>query len=90
MKQFQVINSESPEEEKARQNMRSKKEAKMTLGFYFLYFLWSILTAYGLGSGNPEEYVLIFGFPAWFFFSCILGYPLACIAVYFLVKKFFV
>ncbi len=29
--------------------------------------------AYGLGSGNPKEYTYVFGFPAWFFYSCIAG-----------------
>ncbi len=65
------------------------KEAKVTLFLYFSYFLWSILSAYGLGSSNPDEYSYILGFPAWFFYSCILAYPLCCIAVYFLVQHFF-
>ncbi len=69
--------------------LQSKKEAKYTLLLYAAYFLWSVLTAYGLGSGDIEEYNYIFGFPAWFFFSCILAYPLCCIFVYILIKKVF-
>ncbi len=67
----------------------SKKEAKWTLFVYILYFLWSILTAYGLGSKPVQEYNYIFGFPEWFFYSCILAYPLACILVYLLTKTVF-
>ncbi len=68
---------------------QSKREAKFTLLLYLVYFLWSILFAYGLGSGNPNNYTLIFGFPAWFFFSCIVAYPLCCIGVYVLIRKVF-
>lgn len=67
----------------------SKKEAKWTLIVYCIYFLWSIGTAYLLGSKNPYEYSYILGFPSWFFYSCILSYPLVCITVYILIKKVF-
>ncbi len=68
---------------------KSSKEAKYTLILYLCYFLWTIASAYGLGSSSPEEYSYILGFPAWFFFSCILAYPLCCIAVYFMLQNFF-
>ncbi len=71
------------------ENKQIKKEVGSTFLLYFAYFLWSIVTAYGLGSGDVEEYTYIMGFPAWFFFSCILGYPLCCFAVYLLIKKIF-
>lgn len=29
--------------------------------------------AYGLGDQDPTAYTYIFGFPAWFFYSCIAG-----------------
>ncbi len=67
----------------------STKEAKVTLLLYFSYFAWTILSAYGLGTLDVEEYTYILGFPAWFFYSCILAYPLCCLAVYFLTKHFF-
>ena len=28
--------------------------------------------AYGMGGGDPTEYTYIMGFPAWFFYSCIV------------------
>ncbi len=65
------------------------KEAKYTLLIYLAYFVWSIGTAYGMGSSPVEKYTYILGFPAWFFFSCIVGYPLCCVSVYFLIQKVF-
>ncbi len=69
--------------------MLSNKEAKYTLILYFCYFLWSIISAYGLGSGSVEDYSYILGFPAWFFYSCIVAYPLCCVCVYILIKTVF-
>lgn len=28
--------------------------------------------AYGMGGGDPTEYTYVLGFPAWFFYSCIV------------------
>lgn len=69
--------------------IQTKKEVKYTIILYFMYFFWSILTAYLLGSGNPDEYSFILGFPTWFFFSCILSYIFCCIGVYLLIKFIF-
>ncbi|MGG0658536.1 YhdT family protein [Rummeliibacillus pycnus] len=44
--------------------------------------------AYGLGSGDPKDYTYVFGFPAWFFYSCIAG-TLFMIVLIFVVIKFF-
>ncbi len=78
-----------PQEQDEQAKKSSSKEAKVTLVLYFSYFLWTIVSAYGLGSANPSEYTMILGFPAWFFYSCIIAYPLCCLAVYFLTKHFF-
>ena len=45
--------------------------------------------AYGLGSGNPAEYTYIFGFPAWFFYSCIAGTVFMLILIFIAIKVFF-
>ena len=55
---------------------QANREALLTLGAYGLYFVWWYACAYGLGHGDPEGYDYIFGLPAWFFLSCIAGYPL--------------
>ena len=45
--------------------------------------------AYGLGSGDPTEYTYIFGFPAWFFYSCIAGTVFMVILLIIVIKLFF-
>lgn len=42
-----------------------------------------------LGGGDPEGYDYIFGLPAWFFLSCIAGYPLLSALLWFMVRRFF-
>ena len=64
-------------------------EALLTLGAYGLYFVWWYACAYGLGDGDPEGYDYIFGLPAWFFLSCIAGYPLLSALLWFMVRRFF-
>jgi uncharacterized membrane protein YhdT len=45
--------------------------------------------AYGLGSGNPTEYTYVFGFPAWFFYSCIAGSIFMIVLIWITIKLFF-
>ncbi len=45
--------------------------------------------AYGLGSGNPKEYAYVFGFPAWFFYSCIAGTIFMIVLLMVIIKFFF-
>ena len=51
--------------------------------------VWWYACAYGLGDGDPEGYDYIFGLPAWFFLSCIAGYPLLSALLWFMVRRFF-
>lgn len=57
--------------------LQANREALFALAAYALYFLWWYLTAYGLGSDSPDNY------------SCVLGYPVACLLVWGLVRFFF-
>ena len=66
-------------------NKQLNKEALLTLGLFCLFFLWWFATAYGLS----EATLTIFGLPAWFFFSCIVGWLLCIAGVVLLVKKGF-
>lgn len=45
--------------------------------------------AYGLGSADPKEYTYVFGFPAWFFYSCIAGTIFMILLIIFVIKVFF-
>ena len=68
---------------------QANREALLTLGAYGLYFVWWYACAYGLGDGDPEGYDYIFGLPAWFFLSCIAGYPLMTLVLWYMVRRFF-
>lgn len=69
---------------------QADKEALITLGLYFVFFVWWYSFAYGLGSKPVSEYTYILGFPSWFFYSCIVGYLLISFLLWFVVKIFFV
>ena len=68
---------------------QANREALLALAAYGLYFVWWYVFGYGMGGGNPEEYSYVYGFPAWFFYSCILGYPLITILLWILVRTSF-
>jgi len=65
---------------------QANKEALLALGAYALYFVWWYVCAYGMGSGNPDNYSYVLGLPEWFFYSCIVGYPLITIILWGLVR----
>ncbi|HEY4551760.1 MAG TPA: YhdT family protein [Bacillaceae bacterium] len=65
------------------------REAWIGIGLAGFHFLWWYAFAYGLGNGPVEEYSYIMGFPAWFFFSCILGFAVMMILTAAAVKLFF-
>ena len=68
---------------------QADREALIALGAYVLYFLWWYATAYGMGDGDPQSYSRIMGMPAWFFYSCIVGYPLITLFLWGLMRLFF-
>lgn len=68
---------------------QSDREALLALAVYALYFAWWYVFGYGMGDGAPETYSYVFGFPAWFFYSCIVGYPLVTIVLWAVVRFFF-
>ena len=68
---------------------QADREAYTTLGLYVFFFLWWALFAFGLGSGDPEEYSYVFGLPAWFFYSCVAGYPIVTLILWLVVRNFF-
>jgi uncharacterized membrane protein YhdT len=64
----------------------SNREALMGIGLAILNFIWWYAFAYGLGGKPVKEYSYIFGFPAWFFYSCVVGFVLFSILVYVMVR----
>ncbi|MFD1037235.1 YhdT family protein [Virgibacillus byunsanensis] len=63
------------------------REALIGCALAAFNIIWWYGFAYGMGSKPPEEYAYVFGFPAWFFYSCILGF-LVMVALVFIVVKF--
>lgn len=61
------------------------KEAILTCLLYVFYFAWWYYFAYMYPKG--KEY--IFGLPAWFFYSCVLGLVVINILVFIVIKLFF-
>ncbi|WP_404455151.1 YhdT family protein [Virgibacillus necropolis] len=68
----------------------ANREALIGLGLVIFNFIWWFSFAYGMGSKPVEEYSYVFGFPAWFFYSCIVGTIIMAILVIIVVKFWFV
>lgn len=54
---------------------QAKREALLGIGLLLCNFAWWFGFAYGLGSRPVSQYGYVLGFPDWFFYSCVLGYP---------------
>ncbi|RYG74215.1 DUF997 family protein [Lentibacillus lipolyticus] len=68
----------------------ANREALIGVGLVMFNFVWWFAFAYGLGGKNPSEYTYVLGLPAWFFYSCVLGFIVMAILVTVVVKKWFV
>lgn len=76
-----------PKKEQESRFKVANREALIGCGLAVINFIWWFGFAYGLGSKPPEEYTYILGFPAWIFFSMIIG-TLFMIVLVFIVVKF--
>ncbi|MED2303771.1 YhdT family protein [Bacillus thuringiensis] len=65
------------------------REALIGLGLAIINFIIWYGFAYGLGSKNPSEYTYVFGFPACFFYSCIVGFIVMVILLSLVVRFVF-
>lgn len=65
------------------------KEAFYGIVLGIINMIWWYGFGYGLGSKPVEEYTYVLGFPAWFFYSCILSVVVFVAATYFMVDKLF-
>lgn len=71
-------------------NKIANREALIGVGLALFNFIWWFGFAYGLGSKDPSEYSFVLGLPAWFFYSCVLGFIVMVVLTIIVVKKFFV
>lgn len=67
----------------------AQKEALIGIVLVIINFAIWYGFAYGLGSGDPTDYTYVFGFPAWFFYSCIAGTIFMIVLVWLVMKLFF-
>ncbi|WML46355.1 YhdT family protein [Neobacillus sp. PS3-40] len=65
------------------------REALIGVILVIINFVWWYGFGYGLGSEKVENYTYVFGLPAWFFYSCILGFIVMLVLVIISVKFFF-
>ncbi|MFC7063151.1 YhdT family protein [Halobacillus seohaensis] len=78
---------------KKKQDYRFKianREALIGVALAVFNFIWWFAFAYGLGGRTPENYSYVFGLPAWFFYSCVLGFVVMTLLVIIIVKVWFV
>lgn len=64
----------------------ANREALIGCALAVFNILWWYGFAYGMGSKPPEEYTYILGFPAWFFYSCIVGFIVMAVLIIIVVK----
>ena len=72
-----------------KQYKQSNSEAWLTSCIYIFYSIWWWLFAYVICNGNVLTYSYILGFPCWFFVSCLIGFPLLCCILWFIIHYFF-
>ena len=68
---------------------QAARESLIGLALFGLNFLWWYLFAYTLGSGSPDGYAYVLGFPAWFFWSSIMGVVVFSVLTVVVVARFF-
>ena len=68
---------------------QANREAVISLVLYGIFFLWWYFSTYGPGDSDPKSYTFVWGFPSWFFYSCIVGYVGISALVWIVVRVFF-
>ena len=66
--------------------VQSNREALLTLALYAFFALWWCAFAFAPGSDDPETYSYVLGLPAWFFYSCVLGYVLITVMLWLVLR----
>ena len=66
----------------------TNREVIIVLVLYALFFAWWYFSAYSFGD-DPSQYKFIFGFPEWFFYSCIIGYIAVSVILWIVVRFMF-
>jgi uncharacterized membrane protein YhdT len=67
-------------------NEQIRKEQRISIVLYVVFVAWLAITGYGLGVGDPANFVTIMGLPLWFILSCVVGPIWFCIVSWLVVK----
>ena len=67
-------------------NEQIRKEQKISILLYVVFVLWLVVTGYGLGMGDPDNFITVMGLPLWFILSCVVGPLWFCIVSWLVVK----
>lgn len=67
----------------------ANREAMIGIMLALINFIWWFGFAYGLGSKPVDSYQYIFGLPAWFFYSSVIGFLVMVVLVVISVKTLF-
>lgn len=65
-------------------------EVLISIALTILYFILWYGFAYGMGDKSIDSYTYVFGLPAWFFYSCVIGFIVFSFLVWIIVDRFFV
>ncbi|MBA4536722.1 YhdT family protein [Bacillus aquiflavi] len=65
------------------------REALIGVVLVVINFIWWFGFAYYLGSAPVEKYQYVFGLPAWFFYSCVVGFIVMVFMIILVVKLLF-
>lgn len=65
---------------------QSNREALLTLALYVFFAVWWCAFAFAPGADDPETYSYVLGLPAWFFYSCVLGYVLITVMLWLVLR----
>jgi len=67
----------------------ANREALIGVALVVVNFVLWYGFAYGMGGGDPKDYTYIMGFPAWFFYSCMVTTVLMIVVIAVLLKFVF-
>jgi uncharacterized membrane protein YhdT len=69
----------------------SSREALVAVAYWLAFTVAVVGLAWGIGGGkDAHEMSFVLGFPAWFFWSCIVATFVFCAVPYVLVKRYFI
>lgn len=68
----------------------ANREAWWGIGYWAMFTAVITAVSWLMGGNKPaEDLQFVLGFPAWFFWSCLVGAAAMCVLPIFVIKRFF-